>query len=63
VRKPFQFIPYDYYRNTRVDRQGHPLDSTVFIGKDRLTDYGKSHVLGIQGDLWSETLSSDGRLD
>ncbi len=63
VRKPFQFIPYDYYRNTRVDRQGHPLDSTVFIGKDRLTDYGKSHILGIQGDLWSETLSSDGRLD
>jgi len=63
VRKPFQFIPYDYYRNTRVDRQGHPLDSTVFIGKDRLTDYGRSHIVGIQGDLWSETLSSDGRLD
>ena len=63
VRKPFQFIPYDYYRNTRVDREGHPLDSTVFIGKDRLTDYGKSHIVGIQGDLWSETLSSDGRLD
>jgi hexosaminidase len=63
VRKPFQFIPYDYYRNTRVDRQGHPLDSAVFIGKDRLTDYGRSHIVGIQGDLWSETLSSDGRLD
>ena len=63
VRKPFQFIPFDYYRNTRVDRQGHALDSTVFIGKDRLTEYGRSHILGIQGDLWSETLTSDGRLD
>lgn len=63
VRKPFQFIPFDYYRNTRVDRQGHALDSTVFIGKDRLTDYGRTHILGIQGDLWSETLTSDGRLD
>jgi hexosaminidase len=63
VRKPFQFIPYDYYRNTRVDRAGNPLDSTVFIGKDRLTEYGRSHIVGIQGDLWSETLSSDGRLE
>ncbi|HKC47436.1 MAG TPA: family 20 glycosylhydrolase [Gemmatimonadales bacterium] len=63
VRKPFLYIPYDYYRNTRVDRSGNPLDSTVFIGKDRLTDYGKSHVLGIQGDLWSETLSSPDRLE
>ena len=63
VRKPFQFIPFNYYRNLRVDRTGNPLDSSVFTGKDRLTDYGKSHIVGIQGDLWSETLSSDGRLD
>ncbi len=63
VRKPFLFIPYDYYRNTRVDRSGNPLDSTVFVGKDRLTDYGKSHIIGIQGDLWSETLSSPDRLE
>jgi hexosaminidase len=63
VRKGFQFIPFDYYRNLRVDRRGNPLDSTVFIGKDRLTDYGRTHILGIQGDLWSETLSSSDRLE
>jgi hexosaminidase len=63
VRKGFQFIPFDYYRNLRVDRRGNPLDSTVFIGKDRLTDYGRTHILGIQGDLWSETLSSPDRLE
>jgi len=63
LRKPYQFIPFDYYRNVRLDRTGHPLDPAVFVGKDRLTDYGKANVLGIQGNLWSETLGADGRLD
>jgi len=63
MQKPFQFIPFDYYRNTRLDRQGNPLPAGAFAGKDRLTDYGKSHIVGIQGNLWSETLGGDGRLD
>jgi len=63
LRKPFQFIPFDYYRNVRFDRRGNPLDPSTFIGKDRLTDYGKANILGIQGNLWSETLGGDGRLD
>jgi len=63
LRKPFEFIPLDYYRNLRLDRRGNPLDPAVFVGKDRLTEYGRSNVLGIQGNLWSETLNADGRLD
>jgi hexosaminidase len=63
LRKPFQFIPLDYYRNVRLDRRGNPLDPSVFVGKDRLTDYGRAHVAGIQGNLWSETLGGEGRLD
>ena len=63
LRKPFQFIPFDYYSNVRLDRRGNPLDPAVFVGKDRLTDYGRANVLGIQGNLWSETLGGDGRLD
>jgi hexosaminidase len=55
LRKPFQFIPFDYYRNAGAD--------SVFVGKDRLTDYGRAHIVGIQGNLWSETLGGDGRLD
>src|SRR5437762_12243116 len=46
LRKPFDFIPFDYYRNVRVD-------PSVFVGKDRLTDYGRAHIVGIQGNLWS----------
>ena len=63
MKKPFQFIPFDYYRNTREDRRGNPLNPGVFAGKDRLTDYGKGHIVGIQGNLWSETVGGEGRLD
>ncbi len=63
MKKPFQFIPFDYYRNTREDRSGNPLNPAVFAGKDRLTDYGKSHIVGIQGNLWSETIGGEGRLE
>jgi hexosaminidase len=63
LRKPFEFIPFDYYRNVRLDRSGRPLDPKVFVGKDRLTDYGRSNILGIQGNIWAETLRAEGRLD
>ena len=63
LRKPFDFIPLDYYRNTRLDRRGNPLDPAVFAGKDRLTDYGRAHIVGIQGNLWSETLGAEGLVE
>jgi hexosaminidase len=56
LRKPFEFIPFDYYRNVQAD-------PAVFVGKDRLTDYGRTHILGLQGNLWSETLGADGRVE
>jgi len=56
IDKPYYFIPFDYYKNTREDVSGKPIDESLFIGKDRLTDYGKSNILGIQGLLWAENL-------
>jgi hexosaminidase len=63
LRKAFEFIPFDYYRNVRTDKRGNPVPSSVFVGKDRLTDYGRSNILGIQGALWSETLNAEGRME
>jgi hexosaminidase len=63
LRKPFEFIPFDYYRNARLDYRGNPVDRALFVGKDRLTDYGRSNILGIQGNLWAETLGGEGRMD
>lgn len=56
--KPFYFIPFNYYKNTREDVAGNPVSSTLFVGKDKLTDYGKSNILGIQGLLWAENVRS-----
>jgi hexosaminidase len=50
----FAFAPYDYYRGAREDRMGNPIDPSIFLGKDKLTDFGKQNVKGIQGQLWSE---------
>jgi hexosaminidase len=63
VDKPFDFIPFDYYRNTKEDSRGNPLPAGTFVGKDRLTDYGRANIVGLQACLWSETLREDGRLD
>lgn len=58
VDKPWQFIPYDYYRNARKDKFNNDLPASFFEHKERLTDYGKQHITGMQGLLWSETLVS-----
>ena len=42
---------------------GNVLDRSIFNGKERLTDYGKQNIVGIQGLLWSETLNSPERLE
>ena len=63
LEKPFAFLPFDYYRNTRYDYRGNPVDPAVFAGKDRLTEYGRANVVGLEGALWAETLGGDGRLD
>jgi hexosaminidase len=63
VKKPFEFTPFDYYRNVRFDHRGNPVPPNVFVGKDRLTEYGRSNVLGIQANLWSETLNADGKME
>ncbi len=63
VDKPFSFIPYDYFKNSKEDRLGNPLDRSIFNGKERLTDYGKQNIVGIQGLLWSETVNSPERLE
>lgn len=63
VDKAFYFIPYDYLKNTKVDRFGVPIDPAVLQGKDKLTDYGKTNIVGIQGELWSENIRSAADLE
>lgn len=63
VDKPFYFIPYDYFRNAKEDLLGNPLDRSIFIGKERLNDYGKTNIVGVQGLLWSENIINTDRME
>jgi hexosaminidase len=63
VDKPFYFIPYDYYRSTRENAAGDPADLAYFSGKERLTDYGRSNIAGIQGLLWGENIKNNESLE
>ena len=47
IDKPFDFIPLDYYRSQKEDNRGNPLPAGLFVGKDRLTDYGRENILGM----------------
>ena len=63
IDKPFYFIPFDYYKNSTEDINGNTVTSQYFKGKERLTDYGKENIPGIQGLLWSETLKSPQQME
>jgi len=63
IDKFYSFIPYDYFKNSKVDRNGLPINRNIFIGKQRLTDYGKSNIIGLQCALWGENIKSNERLE
>ncbi|WP_341842933.1 family 20 glycosylhydrolase [Chitinophaga caseinilytica] len=63
IDKPFYFIPLDLYKNAKEDDAGNPLPASTFVGKDRLTEYGASNIVGIQSALWSETVKSPQRVE
>ncbi|MBS1524587.1 MAG: carbohydate-binding domain-containing protein [Bacteroidetes bacterium] len=63
IDKLFSFIPFDYFKNSKVDKNGLPIDPKIFIGKQRLTDYGKSNIIGLQCALWGENIKSNERLE
>ena len=56
-RRSFSFLPFDLYKSVRWDDKGRPTDlATASEGKPALTAEGKPYILGVQGQLWSETL-------
>ncbi len=63
VDKPFSYIPFDYLRLLKEDGQGNPITATLKATKERLTDYGKAHITGLEGCLWGETLRSPADLE
>lgn len=60
---PYAFIPFDLYKTTNKDHMGRPLPDASKENQPALTDKGRKNILGLQGQLWGETLQSEGRME
>jgi len=55
----FSMLPYNIYCSLRADRKGNPVDlAQAAKGKTALTETGKHNIIGVQGQLFSETIRS-----
>jgi len=53
TKSPYDLVPYNIYKTAKVD------DYENFVKeKVQLTEFGRENLLGIQGQVWSETLTS-----
>lgn len=60
---PFSFIPYNLFRNATKDSYGNPLSDNYFNDMVRLNENARENILGIQGQLWTETVNEEGRME
>jgi hexosaminidase len=63
ISKTYEFIPFDFTKNLKENHEGKPIQPGAFAHIQRLTDYGKSNVLGIQAALWAETIKGPQQLE
>lgn len=53
----FSMLPYSIYRSLRADKAGNPVDlDKAEEGKTALTEVGKQNIIGVQGQLFAETI-------
>lgn len=60
---PYLFQPLNWYRSLPDDLNGNPIPADKMAGFTQLTDIGRGNILGIQGQLWSETIKTPQRLE
>ena len=59
----FRFDPLDVYSSLITDLNGNPIPKNDLLTKTKLTEEGKKNILGIQAQLWSETVKTPERLE
>lgn len=53
----FSMLPFSIYRSVRTDMAGDPIDlNNAEKGKTALTEVGKKNIMGVQGQLFAETI-------
>ncbi|MFT7606440.1 MAG: hexosaminidase [Saprospiraceae bacterium] len=56
----FRFIPKDIFLSTTKDNMGNKLNPEKdFAGLEQITPEGLKNIVGIQGQLWSETVRGE----
>jgi hexosaminidase len=63
VNKPFNFIPFNYYKNQTEDQYGNPLPKGYYNAMDKLNEKAKANIIGVQAPLWSEVLHTKERFE
>lgn len=63
TRDAFEFVPYDVFKSIRTTADGEAYSDDDFSGKVALTAAGRGNILGIQAQLWSETVKGQGMLE
>jgi hexosaminidase len=59
----YAFIPFDLYKNAETNLLGNPISDEAFTNTERLTEKGRENIIGLQGQLWSERLTSQERME
>jgi hexosaminidase len=64
TKDTFKFLPMDFFKSAEKDVLGNPIDpSTHYKKAKRLTQKGRKNILGLQGQLWGETIHTAERIE
>jgi hexosaminidase len=63
TRDAFEFVPYDVFKSIKATPNGGLYADDDFTGKELLTAEGRGNIIGIQAQLWSETLKGQDMLE
>lgn len=61
TKDTYSFIPYDLYKNAEHDNYGNSVNPSQYDDAIQLSETGREKILGIQGQLWSETVNEPQR--
>lgn len=59
----FSLLPENFFSNMAITEPGKKLEPKYLASKVRLTEKGKSNLLGIKAALWAETVLTPERMD
>jgi len=63
TKKAWQFVPMNVYAEELTTRDEVPVNLSNYENAIRLSDEGKQNILGLQGQLWAETVKGHEMLE